>query len=281
MATQAAQTPQCQRGRGPPQWRGGQQREGACTQHNVLGCTAGSTASPRQPGLRGPAGPPPTQARPGAAPPRRGPRLGKRAGPFAAAAGLGPTSASRPTRLAFGDPARAALPSPTARRRPAGAGVPACLPGAAGPVRSGPWLAAVLPGRGARTVRAARGAGLPGPAGRAAAAGLRLSQRPGGAGEPGPAAEKGLWAERRPAWHFKGEAAGCCSNGNAGEASPPTGAWAARVGAGSPSWAHGPIWAFLIDSPEAAPLTSFTEKRLPLSKPPPALCSRARQTFFR
>lgn len=43
-----------------------------------------------------------------------------------------------------------------------------------------------VPARGA-----GRGGRCPGPA-RRAAAGLRLSQRPGGAGEPGPAAERGL-----------------------------------------------------------------------------------------
>lgn len=106
-------------------------------------------------------------------------------------------------------------------------GAPASLPGEAGRVRLGvPGQLRRFPAGGAGCARRGRRGARRG--GRAAGCGLRLSQR------PGPVAERGLWAERPPAWHFKRAAAGRRSNGNAGAASPPAGAWAAAEGAGTP-----------------------------------------------
>lgn len=128
-------------------------------------------------------------------------------GPLAAAQGSARLQRADPPPVA-GDTREAPAAPTMLRSSPAGAAaagpgmLPRSLPGEARPVRSWGlgWAGAEpratadrrlrrfpLPGARAREARGA----LPRP-GSAGAAGLRLSQSPGGAGEPGPAAERGL-----------------------------------------------------------------------------------------
>lgn len=154
---------------------------------------------------------------------RRGPAGPQRADPPPVAGGLAPRPGTHP---------RDAAAPPTALR-PSPAGAAAAGPG---------LLLQCLPGEAVPSARC--GACRPGARGAEGAVQARLGgQRPGCGWVSAPAARAsagqpprwGLWAEPRPPRHFKGEAAGCCSSGNAGRNfSPQTRAWIARRGAQEP-----------------------------------------------